>query len=112
MLIKKMVHKKLVENCGPLQGKETPCKPCFSANNIRSTYPRLKKIRSKEILELVHSDVWGLAPVASRSGQWYILTFIDDYSCRDFGYALHTKGKVFSKLKYYHVCKTPNKQKK
>lgn len=29
---------------------------------------------------LVHSDVWGPAPVASKSGARYVVTFIDDFT--------------------------------
>lgn len=100
-IIKKMVREKLVENCGPLQGKEMPCEPCILAKATRSTHPKLKSIRSKEILELIHSDVWGPAPVASRNGQRYILTFIDDYSRRAFCYPMRTKDEVFFKLKQF-----------
>lgn len=36
---------------------------------------------SKEILEYVHSDVWGPSPVASLSGKLYYVFLIYDYSC-------------------------------
>jgi hypothetical protein len=35
---------------------------------------------SKEFLEYVHSDMWSPSPVASLSGKWYYVSFIDDYS--------------------------------
>ena len=34
---------------------------------------------SKEYLEYIHSDVWGPSSVASLSGKWYYVFFIDDY---------------------------------
>ena len=37
---------------------------------------------SKEILECVHSDLWGPSLVKSHSGCQYLMTFIDDYSLK------------------------------
>lgn len=33
-IIKRMVRENLLQNCGPLQGKETSCESCILAKNI------------------------------------------------------------------------------
>lgn len=57
-LIKRMSEENLIENCGQMQGKESQCEPCILAKNTRAVHhPKLNKIRSKDILELVHCVV-------------------------------------------------------
>ena len=53
----------------------------------------------KVILEYVHSDVWGPSPVASLSGKWYYVVFIDDYSRFVWVYFLKEKSEVFATFK-------------
>ena len=35
--------------------------------------------RYSDVLELIHTDICGLFPIASWNGQQYFFTFIDDY---------------------------------
>lgn len=51
--------------------------------------------------ELLHSDVWGPAPIISSSGYRYFVTFIDDYSKFTRVYLLHSKSEVFTNFKYF-----------
>ena len=46
--------------------------------------------------DIVHSDVWGIAPVIPHSHYKYFVTFIDDYSRFTWIYFLHAKSDVFS----------------
>ena len=57
--------------------------------------------RSKEILELIHSDVFGLVLVPSLRGYLYYVTFIDDFSRNTWLYLLKKKSKVFIKFKEF-----------
>lgn len=47
---------------------------------------------AKEILELVHTDVWGPAPVTSSSGFKYYVHFLDDFSRFTWIYPLKQKS--------------------
>eukprot|EP00253_Pinus_taeda_P021955 PITA_21955 len=55
--------------------------------------------RSKEILDLIHSDVCGPMSDKSLGGHLYYVTFIDDHSRKIWLYLLKTKDEVFDKLK-------------
>ena len=46
----------------------------------RKAFRALRGIRSTRRQQLVHSDVCGLMPTESISGNRYFVTFVDDYS--------------------------------
>ena len=48
---------------------------------------------------MVHSDVWGPAPVASYAGNKYFVTFIDDFSRKVWVFAIKEKSEVFGIFK-------------
>ena len=51
--------------------------------------------KTKGLLDLIHTDVWGPSPVASIGGTRYI----DDFSKKVWVYFLKQKSKVFQKFK-------------
>lgn len=53
----------------------------------------------KEILEYVHSYLWGPSLVNSQGGCTYLVMFIDYYSKNVWLYFLNTKDDVFEKFK-------------
>jgi len=58
--------------------------------------------RSKEILDLIHSDVCGPMSNKSLGGHQYYVTFIDDHSRKTWlDYLLKTKDEVFEKFKEF-----------
>jgi hypothetical protein len=83
-----------------------PCSAClsskskqlpFSASLSRSTCP----------LELSHTDVWGPAPICSKSGFKYYVSFLDDFSRYTWLYPIYCKGdvtRIFQKFKNYVEC--------
>jgi transposase InsO family protein len=73
------------------------CKGCALGKNIKKPFPSSNN-RSKEILDLIHSDVCGPMPVKSLGGSSYYVIVIDDYSRKTWLYLLKTKDEVFSKF--------------
>ncbi|KAH9751779.1 Integrase catalytic domain-containing protein [Citrus sinensis] len=57
-------------------------------------------VRSKCILDLIHSDVWESSDI-SMGGAKYMVTFIDDYSRRCWVYPIKKKSDVFPVFKEY-----------
>jgi hypothetical protein len=57
---------------------EVICRGCALGKNIKKSFPSSEN-RSKDILDLIHSDVCGLMPMNSLGGSLYCVTFIDDF---------------------------------
>ena len=54
------------------------CEKCVYGKHKRVRFLRVGKQNKSEKLELVHTDVWGLAHVQSLGGSHYYVTFIND----------------------------------
>ncbi|RVW45084.1 Retrovirus-related Pol polyprotein from transposon RE1 [Vitis vinifera] len=54
-------------------------------------------------LELVHTDLWGLASVKSTSGARYFILFLDDYSLYTWFYPLQTKDQALLAFKKFKL---------
>ena len=50
---------------------------------------------ASQCFELIHSDVWGIAPVVSHAHYKYFVTLIDDFSRFTWVYFLRAKGEFF-----------------
>ena len=57
--------------------------------------------RENGILELVHSNVFGLVIVHLLGGSLYYVSFIDDFSRKIWIYFLRKKSKVFERFKEF-----------
>ncbi|CAI7868626.1 unnamed protein product [Closterium sp. NIES-53] len=56
-----------------------PCTPCVQAKLSQSPHPSSPSVSPKP-LDLVHMDLWGPSPIASRQGNRYFLLLVDDHS--------------------------------
>jgi Integrase core domain/GAG-pre-integrase domain len=71
------------------------CDSCHFAKQHRLPFP-VHSNKTCDLFELVHSDVWGNAPVESREGFKYFVTFIDDKSRATWLYLLKSKREVYA----------------
>lgn len=86
--------KKNNEQFEPPDGK---CKVCILGKHPRTSYKAIGK-RSKNVLDLIHTDVNGPMPEESLGGHRYFVSFIDDYSKKVFLYPMKLKSEVYDKL--------------
>jgi hypothetical protein len=69
------------------------CNVCILAKSHRTSYPVNLNKRTKPF-ELIHSDVWGPAPITSQSGiRWFII-FVDDCTRTTWLYTMQHKSDV------------------
>jgi hypothetical protein len=76
------------------------CKGCSLGKNVKGSFPRSDN-RSKEILDLIHSDVCGPMTIASLNGYLYYVLFIDDHSRKTWIYYLKNKDGVLAKFREF-----------
>ena len=80
-----------------LQGASSSqfCESCQLAESCKLPFSISESTTSKP-LELIHSDVWGPAPLLSQSGFKYYVLFVDDFSRYTWLFPIHCKSEVFS----------------
>ena len=79
-----------VSNCS---SKFYFCEHCVYEKHNQVSFPT-KSTRSKGILELVHSDVFGPMSIPSLGGSRYCVSFIDELSKMTWLYFMKKKSKV------------------
>ena len=78
------------------------CEYCISAKMYK--YPLTKSpIVSNSGVDIVHSDVWGPAPLSSVLGFSYYVIFVDDYTRFTWLFLLKHKNEVLSVFKHFKV---------
>jgi hypothetical protein len=62
-----------------LNNEEFVCEICVQIKHHRNNYPDSLN-KSFSIFDIIHTNVWGLSSLVSKSGcRWYFL-FMDDFS--------------------------------
>ena len=77
------------------------CASCTLGKMTRASFPLSESGRASQFLALVHSDLWGPAPVQSMSGSQYMITFTDDFSRWVWVYFLQRKNDAFTVFKQW-----------
>jgi hypothetical protein len=54
-----------------------------------------------DVLELIHTDICGPFPTATRNGHIYFISFIDDYSRYGYIYLIKEKAQVLDIFKSF-----------
>ena len=71
------------------------CPACISAKMHKISVP--KHVSDSTFpLELIHSDVWGLAPIVTKLGQRFYVIFVDDFTHFTWMFLLRHKPDVFN----------------
>src|SRR3984957_2610353 len=105
--IKAMVRKGLIKGI-ILSKKElsiTPpiCAACAKGKATRVSFPASKSGHANKILGLVHSDLWGPAPVQTITGTQYVITFTDNKSRWVWVAFLKHKSEAFAAFKEWLI---------
>ena len=68
---------------------------CVAGKQTRNSFQSQLSTRSKDVLEVVHSDVCGPFKSLSLAGNRYFITFVDEFSRMIWLYVIKLKGEVF-----------------
>ncbi|KAH9650701.1 retrovirus-related pol polyprotein from transposon TNT 1-94-like protein [Citrus sinensis] len=95
---------------GLLKGTKT-CKLNFCEHCVVGKKTRVKfgtaNHDTREILEYVHSDVWGPTKTASIGGSHYFVIFVDDFSRRVWVYTMRANDENEGIKRHFTVRHTP-----
>nr|CAH66391.1 OSIGBa0134J07.9 [Oryza sativa] len=100
---------KLLRTKGMVQGlpfitlKSDPCEGCVFGKQIQASFPHSGAWRASAPFELVHTDIVGKVPTMSEGGNWYFITFIDDYTRMIWVYFLKEKSAALETFKKFKV---------
>jgi transposase InsO family protein len=89
------------------------CKGCDLSKSHREPISKEPRTEAKEILEILHSDIWGPARIATFKGLRWVLTIIDLKSRMSWIFLLETKSayEAFEKFEEFkaHIEKVTKK---
>ncbi|GJT21757.1 retrotransposon protein, putative, ty1-copia subclass [Tanacetum coccineum] len=76
------------------------CISCMSGKMAQKPYTHQVE-RAKDLLGLIHTNVYGPFRTMSKQGASYFVTFTDDFSCYGYVYLLKHKHEVFETFKVF-----------
>lgn len=76
---------------------------CILAKHHKRSYNSNVDYRSREPLELVHSDICKPIDPISRDGFRYVVSFLDDFTGFKAVYLLNQKSEMLEKFKKYET---------
>jgi len=77
------------------------CEHCIKGKATQKPYPEMSVHRTKQPLDLIHSDVCGPMKTLTPGKNRYIVTFIDDYSRYTMCYLIQRKDEVEDKYREF-----------
>ncbi|UYV61341.1 hypothetical protein LAZ67_1004473 [Cordylochernes scorpioides] len=101
--IEKMAREELVIGLEISSRDKGLCDDCCIAKFTKASHKNLGNIRTKQTLELIHTDICGPMPVKSTGGNRYFLSFVDDFSRRITVYLLKNKDEVLKHFDIYRA---------
>ena len=76
------------------------CEPCLMGKMTKTPFSGTME-RATNLLEIIHTDVYGPMSVEARGGYRYVLTFTDDLSGYVHIYLMKHKSETFEKFKEF-----------
>ena len=93
-----MVNFEAVTGLPHMQFSKQTCTGCQLEKHARTKMPKETTYHASKILELVHSDVCGPFRTNSSGSARYFVTFIDDFSRKNWIYFIANKNQVLTKF--------------
>jgi hypothetical protein len=84
----------------PVSHNNSVCSHCLAGKMHQLPFPKSVSITTRPF-EIVHSDVWGPAPITSLNGTRYYVTFVDEFTRFTWFFPLHHKCQVLSSFMHF-----------
>ena len=103
-----MTSRKLIAGVPAIPLIKHICASCALGKHARGTIPKTSATTTTHQLQLIHNNLCGPMPIISKTGNRYILTFIDDFSCKTWVYFLAEKSQTLAFFKQFRtLVETP-----
>jgi hypothetical protein len=76
------------------------CEPCLMGKMTKTPFSETME-RATDLLEIIHTDVYGPMSIEMHGGYRYVLTFMDDLSRYGYIYLMKHKSETFEKFKEF-----------
>lgn len=96
-----MHSKEMVNGLPKFPVNKEVCGACKIGKQTRDAFPKESQTKTKEKLEIVHTDVCGPMQTDSLDGSRYFLLFVDDFTRMSWVYFLKQKSEVFLMFKKF-----------
>ncbi|KAK2396270.1 putative mitochondrial protein [Trifolium repens] len=90
------------KNFPSISAVQFDCNSCKLGKSKILPFP-IHQSNVNQPFDMIHSDLWGIAPVISHAQYKYFITFIDDYSRFTWVYFLRSKSEAFTAFKFFHA---------
>ncbi|GAU22886.1 hypothetical protein TSUD_376970 [Trifolium subterraneum] len=95
--------KNMVHGLPHIKPPKQLCKECCIAKSARKAFKHDLPMKSSQKLQLIHSDVCGPLEMQSMGGNYYFLTFMDEFTRHVRIYMIEKKSEVFTKFKKFKL---------
>ncbi|UYV68602.1 hypothetical protein LAZ67_6000178 [Cordylochernes scorpioides] len=99
--LKKLKMQNIVYGLPNFDVKNFNCEVCLKGKQTRLPFQKESFTRSREPLELVHTDICGPMRTKSLGGALYFSTFIDDFSGFIFTFIMKSRSEVFKEFRIF-----------
>nr|KYP39567.1 Retrovirus-related Pol polyprotein from transposon TNT 1-94 [Cajanus cajan] len=94
--LSQLAKKEMVIGLPHIEKSDATCESCMLGKQARNPFKVHLETRSKDVLEVIYTDVCGPFEVPSLGGNRYFITFIDDFSKRIWLFLLGRKSEAFN----------------
>ena len=94
-------EKQMVKGLSSIEQPTCSCESCILEKHHREKFIYGVSCREKAPLEMVHTDLCGPMQTPSLNGDFSFMTFIDDYSRKNWVYLLKHKSQGFDVFKSF-----------
>jgi transposase InsO family protein len=91
----------MVKGLPQIEAPSYLCEECVIAKQHRKSFPKESTWRANQVLQLVHSDIYGPMNPTSNSNKMYFITFTDDFSRKTWVYFLAEKSEAIEAFKRF-----------
>jgi hypothetical protein len=80
-----------------------PCDVCAKGKMTRVKTKTNNRIRTSQVGEIIHTDVWGPIDPVSIGGSRYFVSFTDDFTRKSFVYFMKERNQLYKIFKSFHA---------